>query len=51
MGRRLDLILGIKKLELGGGEARKEIEDNDPKLLSEKDLKLPKALKDMTCDK
>ncbi|KAG2217542.1 hypothetical protein INT45_009967 [Circinella minor] len=47
MGRRLDLILRIKKLELGGGEARKEIEDNDPKLLSEKDLKLPKALKDM----
>ncbi|KAG2224415.1 hypothetical protein INT45_002954 [Circinella minor] len=47
LGRRLDLILRKKELELGGGEAGKETEDNNAKLLSERDLKLPKALKDM----
>ncbi|KAI9245246.1 hypothetical protein BDA99DRAFT_290330 [Phascolomyces articulosus] len=47
MGRRLDMILRKKKLELGGGEAGKEMDDNDAKLLRERDIKLPKALKDM----
>ena len=51
MGRRLDMILRKKKLEFGGGEAGKETEDNDTKLytklLKERDLKLPKTLKDM----
>lgn len=47
MGRRLDMILRKKNLELGAGEAGKATGDNDTKLLRERDLKLPKALKDM----
>ena len=47
MGRRLDLILRRKKLEFGAGEAGKQTDDTDSKLLRERDLKLPKALKDM----
>ncbi|KAI9493685.1 hypothetical protein BDB00DRAFT_906505 [Zychaea mexicana] len=47
MGRRLDLILRRKKLEFGAGEAGKQTDDTDTKLLQERDLKLPKALKDM----
>ncbi|KAI8336859.1 hypothetical protein EDC96DRAFT_450383 [Choanephora cucurbitarum] len=47
MGRRLDMILRMKNMEVGGGEAGKEKADNDAKLLHERDLKLPKALKDM----
>ncbi|KAI8094823.1 uncharacterized protein B0P05DRAFT_461553, partial [Gilbertella persicaria] len=47
MGRRLDMILRKKNLELGAGEAGKATGDNDAKLLRERDLKLPKALKDM----
>ncbi|KAG2224059.1 hypothetical protein INT45_004940, partial [Circinella minor] len=47
MGRRLDLILRKKKLELGAGEAGRRTNDNDSKLIRERDLKLPKALKDM----
>ncbi|OBZ86074.1 hypothetical protein A0J61_05876 [Choanephora cucurbitarum] len=47
MGRRLDMILRKKNMEVGGGEAGKEKADNDAKLLRERDLKLPKALKDM----
>ncbi|CAO3623239.1 unnamed protein product [Mucor fragilis] len=46
MGRRLDMILR-KNLELGAGEAGKATGANDTKLLCERDLKLPKALKDM----
>ncbi|KAI9004828.1 hypothetical protein CLU79DRAFT_782619 [Phycomyces nitens] len=47
MGRRLDMILRKKNLELGAGEAGKATGDNDTKLFRERDLKLPKALKDM----
>jgi hypothetical protein len=47
IGRRLDLILRKKKLELGAGEDGRHNNDNDSKLLRERDLKLPKALKDM----
>lgn len=47
MGRRLDMILRKKNLELGAGEAGKATGANDTKLLRERDLKLPKALKDM----
>ena len=41
------MILRKKNMEVGGGEAGKEKADNDAKLLRERDLKLPKALKDM----
>ncbi|CEP16443.1 hypothetical protein [Parasitella parasitica] len=47
MGRCLDMILRKKNLELGAGEAGKATGDNDRKLLRERDVKLPKALKDM----
>lgn len=47
MGRRLDLILRKKKLELGAGEAGRRTNDNDSKLFRERNIKLPKALKDM----
>ncbi|KAI7854616.1 hypothetical protein BDC45DRAFT_440229 [Circinella umbellata] len=47
MGPRLDLILRRKRLEFGAGEAGKQTDDTDSKLLQERDLKLPKALKDM----
>lgn len=47
MGRRLDLILRRKKLEFGAGEAGKQTDDTYSKLLRERDLKLPKASKDM----
>ncbi|KAG1463767.1 hypothetical protein G6F56_005215 [Rhizopus delemar] len=46
MGHRMDLILR-KKLELGPDEAGKRTNDNDSKLFRERDIKLPKALKDM----
>ncbi|KAI9311343.1 hypothetical protein BX666DRAFT_1868045 [Dichotomocladium elegans] len=49
MGRRLDMIIRRKKVELGGGEAGKNQDESDLKLLRERDLKLPKALKDMLC--
>lgn len=47
MGRRLDIILKRLRLEVGGGEAGRHTEHNDTKMLRERDLKLPKALKDM----
>lgn len=47
MGRRLDMILRKKNLELDAGEVGKATAVNDTKLLCERDLKLPKALKDM----
>ncbi|KAI7853352.1 hypothetical protein BDC45DRAFT_442465 [Circinella umbellata] len=47
MGRRLDMIIRRKRFEVGGGEAGKEQGSNDTKIMRERDLKLPKALKDM----
>ena len=47
MGRRLDMIIRRKRIEVGGGEAGKEQSPNDVKMMRERDLKLPKALKDM----
>ena len=44
-GRRLDMILRKKILEVGGRETGMETDDNDEKLLRERDLKLPKVLK------
>lgn len=47
IGRRLDMIMRRSRMEVGGGEAGKHSEQNDTKLLKERDLKLPKALKGM----
>ncbi|ORZ02217.1 hypothetical protein BCR43DRAFT_509413 [Syncephalastrum racemosum] len=47
LGRRLDMILQRARFEVGGGEAGKHSLEYDTKMLQERDLKLPRALKDM----
>lgn len=41
------MILKHNSLDLGAGKTGKQTETTDTKLLKERDLKLPKSLKDM----
>lgn len=41
------MLLCQSRLEVGGGECGKHTEETDTKMMKERDLKLPKALKDM----